>query len=177
MVQCETRHESIDPKRRKNARYYEGDTSGLNQEQFRLPRLARHFLFGIEQFSPYLLSQDPFFLHSVIRISNLTRRTEYQKRGIRRIFMDHRILLHLEGDCVVKTALSKRVLGVFSGASHILFFFLDIGISFSSFHDLYKLIQIFAFYSATHLLLQFSKSIFGNTSEREWRGWIGWSDG
>ena len=36
--------------------------------------------------------------------------------------MDHRILLHLEGDCVVKTALSKRVLGVFSGASHIFFF-------------------------------------------------------
>jgi hypothetical protein len=121
MVQCETRHESIDPKRRKNARYYEGDTSGPIQEQFRLPRLARHFLFGIEQFSPYLLPQQPFFLHSVIRISNLTRRTEYQKRGIRRIFMHHRILLHLEGDCVVKTARSKRVLGVFSGVSHNFF--------------------------------------------------------
>jgi hypothetical protein len=54
MVQCETKHESIDPKRRRNAPYYEGDASGPNQEQFRLPRLARHSLFWIEQFSPYL---------------------------------------------------------------------------------------------------------------------------
>jgi hypothetical protein len=172
MVQCETRHESIDPKRRKNARYYEGDTSGLNQEQFRLPRLARHFLFGIEQFSPYLLSQDPFFLHSVIRISNLTRRTEYQKRGIRRIFMDHRILLHLEGDCVVKTARSKRVLGVFSGASHIFFFF---WISVSRFRAFMILTN--SYKSLLSILLH----IYSYNSQSpylvEWRGWIGWSDG
>jgi hypothetical protein len=43
MVQCETRHESIDPKRRKNARYYEGDTSGLNQEHFQAPKACTTF--------------------------------------------------------------------------------------------------------------------------------------
>lgn len=109
-------------------------------------------------------------LHSV-RISNLTRRTEYQKRGIRRIFMDHRILFHLEGGLRCQNTRTKRVLGVFYGVSHIFRISVSRLRAFMNSTNSYKsllsiLLHRYSYNSQSPYLV--------NPSEREWRGWIGW---
>jgi hypothetical protein len=89
---------------------------GRIKSEFRLPGLARRLSSWVEgppRTTCLLPSQRCLNF-------NLARRTEYQKRGIRRIFHGGRNLLHLRGDCVVKICPeASGKLGVFSGVSHI----------------------------------------------------------